>query len=562
MTKRTREEAGLEDDPMASDGSDYDSEGVEESEDDDDDMSYEEEAFFVEPAPLPPRFPPQATTSLEELRQLIEQHRQERTLFVFLTVIQDQGTMFEARYSDPEAVGAQRHLVSIAYCSILHCACMDRDGPRGEEKIRIILEAAKSARVDLAQILLAGQIHLEPDNGAWKMNAEKSDVTPLHILLDNPNSTIESFRMLCKAWPQVVLLNNPTSGTILMYLMAKIDSKLEWTIVRTKILLETAEKTKAGAKGLVSASDIVIKGMDTASFVHDTVNGGGTALHTATIYQRYPDQFIHLFLQAWPDALMYCRDVNDDSPPLHNIFFSDKCIATRSSESIMNSIEAFFRYSSLEGLAFALLCTNWRGVLGFYLVWKSCCIDPDYDSPDPFAYVAPAVHPLLRRKDRQGRSLLHYAAANNAEVNEIEFREIESDIIEDENLDPTDQEWEALQQERNKLEKRNRGHVVKLCKWILTIHPPTASELDFHGMNPFHYAISKGKQWDTGLEDLVKLVPGWPHSREAKTGLYPFMLAATPEYSQGANVDTIYELLRFDASILQGMIGDELNVND
>jgi hypothetical protein len=81
-----------------------------------------------------------------------------------------------------------------------------------------------------------------------------------------------------------------------------------------------------------------------------------------------------------------------------------------------------------------------------------------------------------------------------------------------------------------------------------------ASVLDIQGMNPFHFAISNGKRWDSGLKDLAALVQEWPQASETLTGLYPFMLAATSECAQD-DVDTAYGLLRFDASTIQRLLG-------
>lgn len=137
-------------------------------------------------------------------------------------------------------------------------------------------------------------------------------------------------------------------------------------------------------------------------------------------------------------------------------------------------------------------------------------------------------------------------------LNKFEFRSRELEIVEDTRHIPTDDEWAALQEERKFLEKRNRGYIVEICQWILSIDESAANVVDSNGMNPFHYAISKGKTWEDGLDGLTKLVPWWPQSKEEKTDLYPFALAAAPECVQeDDSVDTIYELFRFDVSILQ-----------
>ena len=87
-----------------------------------------------------------------------------------------------------------------------------------------------------------------------------------------------------------------------------------------KILLRTAEKTREGAKGLVSASQIL--------------------------------------LEAGPEALLYCLDVIDNagSVPLHNMArrYSNKNYH-HDIQSRMKCIEAFLLGSTIEPLAFAFL---------------------------------------------------------------------------------------------------------------------------------------------------------------------------------------------------------------
>ena len=52
-----------------------------------------------------------------------------------------------------------------------------------------------------------------------------------------------------------------------------------------------------------------------------------------------------------------------------------------------------------------------------------------------------------------------------------------------------------------------------------------------------------GKGWNTGLKQLVALVPVWPRVAENKRGLLPFMLSASQE-DDAQQTDTTFELLR------------------
>lgn len=211
-------------------------------------------------------------------------------------------------------------------------------------------------------------------------------------------------------------------------------------------------------------------------------------------------------------------------------------------ESQIRSIQAFLCGSSLEALAYAFLFFDHRkGQLGFHLVKalgeKSC---NDY-CPRLQSELRESCKSMVQRKDENGRTFLHYI---------ILFRQKNETPL-DYDLDSTDKTLEDSKMEIARLEERNRGHVVEAC--VLCMEPSAAFVQDSEGMNPFHFAISKGKQWDDGLEDLAKLVPDWLHSREGSTGLSPFMLAAIPSISTDDDVSTIYGLLRFDGSILRNI---------
>lgn len=563
-------------DPFASDGSDYELleeliSGVE-----DDEMSYESEEIFGEPQPPPP--PRYEDMSVEELQRLLKQHKEARTVHQFLTTIDLGSDMYVPTYSKPRSLSESPRLRSKSYRSILHFACMDEDGLRGEQKIRMILEAAKQAHVDVRQILLA--CHQEVTPGS---NAEDVPYTPLHDLLSNDNSTVESARMICQAWPRVVHtrdIRGPNyAGTHLCYILLDRDNDgVERRVALVKVLLKAAEKTNEGARGLVSAIDQITKGMNPDVYDYYDMEEV-TALHTVTTYQSNPEHFLPLLLQAWPDALKHCRvsnDRNHGSAPLHNVArYSDEggYCHVKSYVSRMKCIEAFLQYSSLDALAFGLLYTDEYGCLGFHLV-RGAIEQSDAEDycPRLRSYMEATVKVLVRKKDQGGRSLLHYIAASSDEVSEAElYRKLrrltydEAPVLEefDFDLDPSNDVCAAWQQEREKLEKRNLGYMLEVCQWILSIDEATAFVRDSEGMNPFHFAMINGRQWDAGLKELATLVPDWPRSCESVNRLYPFMLAALSDdgataLSDGAaidDIDTIYGLLRYDCSILQHCLG-------
>lgn len=80
-----------------------------------------------------------------------------------------------------------------------------------------------------------------------------------------------------------------------------------------------------------------------------------------------------------------------------------------------------------------------------------------------------------------------------------------------------------------------------------------ALKVDNNGLNPFQYAASIGKQWHGGLDIVARLVPGWSHPG-ITASLPPFAISA----SSCNNLDTSFELLRFDASVLTAATGQQV----
>lgn len=222
---------------------------------------------------------------------------------------------------------------------------------------------------------------------------------------------------------------------------------------------------------------------------------------------------LSLALKKWPDALKHCRDSILFGNPLHEVTRTDN--GTYGSR--MQCIDALMRGSSLEELSvIALVATNVRGRSGFQCVKDAIDCKSSEVSSDWSNYMDETFKILVQRKDHHGRTLLHYLAEKKAEVNEEDFRKREEEFVDDTSRIPSDDEWAALQEERKRLEKRNRGQIVEVCQWILTIDVSAAHVVDSNGMNPFHYATSKGKTWNDGLEDLAKLVPCWPQSKKKR----------------------------------------------
>uniref|UniRef100_A0A7S1Y3E1 Uncharacterized protein n=1 Tax=Grammatophora oceanica TaxID=210454 RepID=A0A7S1Y3E1_9STRA len=75
--------------------------------------------------------------------------------------------------------------------------------------------------------------------------------------------------------------------------------------------------------------------------------------------------------------------------------------------------------------------------------------------------------------------------------------------------------------------------------------------LDNAGKLPLHHALESGKAWDAGgLSLLLKLEPRALSTRDHKSRLYPFQLAA----SRDSKVDSIYSMLRADPEYIRSAI--------
>ena len=76
---------------------------------------------------------------------------------------------------------------------------------------------------------------------------------------------------------------------------------------------------------------------------------------------------------------------------------------------------------------------------------------------------------------------------------------------------------------------------------LVSLNPRAASIPDSEGRLPFARAVESGKLWDEGLRSLLWAAPQALSTRDTKTGMYPFMIAAV---EHNASETTIYELIR------------------
>ena len=85
-----------------------------------------------------------------------------------------------------------------------------------------------------------------------------------------------------------------------------------------------------------------------------------------------------------------------------------------------------------------------------------------------------------------------------------------------------------------------------ICE-LIEMYPNACKALDKHFRLPIHHAILAGRSFDEGIEDILKAEPRGLESKDIKTRLCPFMLAAT---TNNSDVDTVFRLLLANPAIL------------
>ena len=116
---------------------------------------------------LPPRDHggnPEAV-SMQELEESLDEHVRNGTLTTFLTKVDIESDVFLAEYEPWSRPSTARRLSHKKYGTPFHYACCDPDKSRRNEKIRLILEVAKTNDVDLKLVLTASsQASYRPDS--------------------------------------------------------------------------------------------------------------------------------------------------------------------------------------------------------------------------------------------------------------------------------------------------------------------------------------------------------------------------------------------------------------
>lgn len=280
---------------------------------------------------------------------------------------------FYAEYKGPAELFSPYILVKKTFGTILHFACMDKNGLRGEEKIRIILSAVDRIHVPVSLMLYNGQVIFEYKLKTWRQDADRSQ-TPLEILFHNRDATVGAVRLITKSLPDVVhfrsidAVDEVSASTVFTNSLFREDDPRLAAILET--LLEAAENTIAGIRGLVSTPMIVRRGIDSEqSYFHSgELENKPTALHTVTAHQRDISRLLPLLLKAWPDSLKYCGANKENAGTflLHNVISTRGFVCQRSYQQRMKGLEILFNRSTIEALAEAFLRTDECDDFGFH----------------------------------------------------------------------------------------------------------------------------------------------------------------------------------------------------
>ena len=174
------------------------------------------------------------------------------------------------------------------------------------------------------------------------------------------------------------------------------------------------------------------------------------------------------------------------------------------------------------------------------------------DCPRPVVKIATIIHPdQLTERDENGLLPIMIAASTPIfKVHDLsdEGYQLEDRIHGD----------EVNGQENNEFEENDMSSMNNDCNTqpsvleiLLEAAPETAKVRDPYGRLPLHRAIASGKTWSFGVKTLVEAHPEGIMTKDRKTKLYPYKLAASDSKS---DCTTIYELLRSNPSLVTGGI--------
>mmetsp|Transcript_11400 Transcript_11400/g.17133 ORF Transcript_11400/g.17133 Transcript_11400/m.17133 type:complete len:384 (-) Transcript_11400:176-1327(-) len=97
---------------------------------------------------------------------------------------------------------------------------------------------------------------------------------------------------------------------------------------------------------------------------------------------------------------------------------------------------------------------------------------------------------------------------------------------------------------------REKGCDAELRNNFIARYGNQARHHDFTGRFCLHLSIENGCTWENGVKQYYQAAPKAIETRDVRTHLFPFMLAAIGE---NAEVETIFHLLKEDPSLIQGI---------
>jgi hypothetical protein len=269
-----------------------------------------------------------------------------------------------------------------------------------------------------------------------------------------------------------------------------------------------------------------------------------------------------LILQRWPVSLV--RKDRDMNLPLHIACSSGstkmlRLIFTKSIKNILSkkyhnwdaTISLSIFEENIHGQTpWNLLCYNFSSLLEAY--GDDALITGAWPCIKLVLYLRAGV---LEHHPSQGMPLLHAA------IMMIEPLDVLSSIIVNRALRcdvcVIDYKGRTALHVIAKQQAYNRGMWCDIIEYLVDVERngrKCALMKDFDGRLPIHTASYYKMHWNNGLKHIVEANITALDITDSKTGLYPFMLAASAHsrFVAANNLETIYELLRLNPA----MIGD------
>ena len=496
----------------------------------------------------------------------------------------------------------------------LHAFCQDRDGQRGEEKIRLLLQAASAVGIDLREVASArlsrrygcggGGEGLDGGYGAGvdfegrivgSQGGRKRQYggesgwgdTPLHCLCSNDAATDGSLGLVLDAWPGAVYAGRSYGLTPLSDLCYGCLVKSGKGVERKIMAMLEAADSAAGEEGggvhrLVHQRDqtrgetplhSAVRSLRWAAERSSELsprkkNHFGKSSESVTMTESTRSVIIRLLLQACPSSVSV-RD-GDGNNPLHcavyfgeRFFGGDKNFTLELFKCVTNNVP-------LEYLVEALGTANGTAplyrpspeLMGRGMIMEVAGTGKAMGGLTPVCLVRKkelrSVETYLTklaaedRIDGRGWTLLHHAAAAR-DRNQGEVKK-KSKTRATATAKVVGSREEAVGEGH---EEGRRQGMASLINWLVSVSPRSGTTGDDRGRLPLHLAATAGLSWDSGTGSIARCNPEAMTLPDPTTGLYPFMSAAAslaPNAEEvEAEVDTLdasYQILKSAPHVL------------